>query len=39
MGKTGLADLVKTGYKQVDPYMISVFAERWHDDVILNIIS
>ncbi|MCI37198.1 hypothetical protein A2U01_0058422, partial [Trifolium medium] len=25
---TGLADLPKTGYQHLDPYLISAFAER-----------
>ncbi|MCI49465.1 hypothetical protein A2U01_0070709, partial [Trifolium medium] len=28
---TGLADLAKTGYQHLDSYLISAFAERWHN--------
>jgi hypothetical protein len=32
IAKTGLADLAKTGHMMVDPYLISAFAERWHEE-------
>jgi hypothetical protein len=31
IAKTGLADLATTGNMMVDPYLISAFAERWHE--------
>jgi hypothetical protein len=32
MAKTDLVDLAMTGHKQVDPYLINAFVERWHEE-------
>jgi hypothetical protein len=32
IAKTGLADLAKTGHMMVDSFLISAFAERWHEE-------
>jgi hypothetical protein len=32
IAKTSLADLPKTGHMMVDPFLISAFVERWHEE-------
>jgi hypothetical protein len=32
IAKTGLAELATTGHMLVDPFFVSAFAERWHEE-------